>query len=110
VKRYEALVIIKQTVREDQLKDVIDKVSAEITAAGGKVETVQKMDRKPFSRIADRKQTAGFYTNFIFEAPAPAVAQLRHKLGQNEDVFRAIFTEAAPPSQQQPEALAAGKA
>ena len=107
MKRYEALVIIKQTVREDQLKDVIDKVSADITAAGGKVETVQKMDRKPFSRIADRKQTAGFYTNFIFEAPAQAVATLRHKLGGQEDVFRAIFTEAAPA---QPQEALAGKA
>ena len=79
VKRYEALVIIKQSVREDQLKDVIDKVSSDITSAGGKVETVQKMDRKPFSRIADRKQTSGFYTNFIFEAAPSAVSALRQK-------------------------------
>ena len=109
MKRYEALVIIKQTVREDQLKDVIDKVSGEITAAGGKVETVQKMDRKPFSRVADRKQTAGFYTNFIFEAPTKVIAPLRHKLALNEDIFRAIFTDAAP-AQPQQEVLAAGKA
>ena len=100
MKRYEALVIINQAVREDQLKDAIDKVSGEITSAGGKVETVQKMDRKPFSRIADRKQTAGFYANFIFEAPPKAIAPLRHKLAGNEEVFRAIFTEAAPPPQE----------
>jgi ribosomal protein S6 len=108
VKRYEALVIINQAVREDQLKDVIDKVSGEITSAGGKVETVQKMDRKPFSRIADRKQTAGFYTNFIFEAPPKALAQLRHKLAANEEVFRAIFTAAAAITP--PEAATAAKA
>jgi small subunit ribosomal protein S6 len=106
VKRYEALVIIKQTVREDQLKDVIDKVSSEITSAGGKVETVQKMDRKPFSRVADRKQTAGFYTNFIFEAPPTVIGPLRHKLALNEDIFRVIFTEAPAPV----EAATAGKA
>ena len=106
MKRYEALVIIKQSVREDQLKDVIDKVSGEITSAGGKVETVQKMDRKPFTRIADRKQTAGFYTNFIFEAPPATISPLRHKLALNDDVFRAIFTDAPAPV----ETAAAGKA
>ena len=108
MKRYEGLVIVKQTVRDDQLKDVIDKVSAEITAAGGKVETVQKMDRRPFSRVADRKQTAGFYTNFIFEAPPTTVTQVRHKLALNDDVFRAIFTEASAP--QEAASVVAGKA
>lgn len=97
MKRYEGLVIIKQTVRDDQLKDVIDKISAEISHAGGKVETVQKMDRRAFSRVADRKNPSGFYTNIIFEAPPATVNQVRHRLAMNEDVFRAVFTEAAAP-------------
>ena len=99
MKRYEGLVILKHTVRDDQVKDVIDKVSSEISGAGGKVETVQKMDRRPFSRVADRKQPSGFYTNFIFEAPPQAVAQLRHKLATNDEIFRALFTEAAAPQE-----------
>lgn len=95
MKRYEGLIILKQTVRDDQLKDVIDKVSAEITHAGGKVETVQKMDRRAFTRVADRKNPSGFYTNFIFEAPPSTINQVRHRLAQNEDVFRALFSEAS---------------
>ncbi len=54
------------------MKDSIDKISTEITTAGGKVETVQKMDKKSFSRVADKKHNAGFYVNIIFES-LPAV-------------------------------------
>ena len=36
--------------------------SAAITAAGGRVETVQKMDKKSFVRVADKKHNAGFTT------------------------------------------------
>ena len=34
--------------KEEGVKDALDKISAEIAAAGGKVETVQKMERKAF--------------------------------------------------------------
>ena len=67
MKRYEGLFILNTAGKEETLKDTIDKISAEITAAGGKVETVQKMDKKPFARVADRKHTAGFYVNYVFE-------------------------------------------
>ncbi len=97
MKRYEGLIILKHTVKEESIKDIIDKISSEITTAGGKVKTVQKMDKRNFSRVADKKYTAGFYVNFIFEAPSTTVAQLRTRLTLNEDVFRSLFTVAPPP-------------
>jgi len=51
VKRYEGLFILNSAGKEETLKDTIDKISSEISAAGGKVETVQKMDKKQFSRV-----------------------------------------------------------
>ncbi len=98
MKRYEGLFILNTTAKEDGIKDSIDKISAEITSAGGKVETVQKMDKKNFSRVADKKYTAGFYVNIIFQCPESATAQLRHRLGMNEEIFRTLFT-IAPPAQ-----------
>jgi len=97
VKRYEGLFILNTAGKEETLKDAIDKISADITAAGAKVETVQKMDKKTFSRVADKKFTAGFYLNVIFESDAAAVAQLRHRFAGNEDVFRVLFTLAPLP-------------
>lgn len=83
--------------KEEGIKDVLDKISAEITATGGKVETVQKMDKKAFSRIADKKYTSGFYANVIFNGTPSVVAQLQSKFALNEDVFRTLFTEFKEP-------------
>ncbi len=94
MKRYEGLFILNTTGKEEGIKDIIDAVSNDITAAGGKVETVQKMDKRPFARVADKRNTSGFYTNIIFEAGSATVNQLRTKFAMNSDVFRVLFTEA----------------
>ena len=94
MKRYEGLFILNTAGKEEGIKDIIDVISADITAAGGKVETVQKMDKRAFARIADKRFQSGFYANVIFEAGPATVAQLRQKFGLNQDVFRVLFTEA----------------
>ena len=50
------------------------------TSAGGKVETVQKMDKKNFARVADKKYSAGFYANVIFTGTPAIVTQLQHQV------------------------------
>lgn len=83
--------------REEGVKDTLDLISNEIVAAGGKVETVQKMDRKNFMRVADKKHNAGFYANVIFTGTPTIVSQLRHKLALNEEIFRVLFTLSPEP-------------
>ena len=97
MKRYEGLFILNISGKEDGVKDTLDKVSADITAAGGKVETVQKMDKKSFSRIADKKFTAGFYANIIFNGTPAIIEQLQSKFSLNEEVFRVLFTLSPEP-------------
>lgn len=94
MKRYEGLFILDTTGKEEGIKDAIDKISSEITSAGGKVETVQKMDKKPFARVADKKYNAGFYVNVIFESDPKNLDSLKHKFALNGDVFRVLFTNA----------------
>lgn len=94
MKRYEGLFIFETAGKEESIKDAIDKVSSEITTAGGKVETVQKMDKKNFSRVADKKHNSGFYVNVIFEIEPTALNQLKHRFTVNEEVFRVMFTAA----------------
>ncbi len=97
MKRYEGLFILNTSGKEDGVKELIDKISAEITALGGQIETVQKMDKRNFARVADKRHTAGFYVNIIFRA-APAVAvQLQSRFALSEEVLRTIFTIAPPP-------------
>ena len=97
MKRYEGLFILNMSGKEDGVKDTLDKISSEIAAAGGTVETVQKMDRKSFVRVADNKHSAGFYANVIFTGTPAIVSQLRHKLALKEEIFRALFTLAPEP-------------
>jgi ribosomal protein S6 len=93
MKRYEGLFILNPSGKEEGVKDVLDKISSEISAAGGKVETVQKMDRKAFARVADKKNSAGFYANVIFNSTPAVIAALQNKFLLNSDVFRVLFTE-----------------
>ena len=97
MKRYEGLFILNISGKEEGIKETLDKVSADIAAAGGKVETVQKMDKKSFSRVADKKFTAGFYANIIFNATPDVVAQIQGKFALNDEVFRVLFTLAPEP-------------
>jgi ribosomal protein S6 len=94
VKRYEALFILNTAGKEEGVKEVIDHITADIAAVGGKVETVQKMDKRQFTRTANRKFQSGFYVNFIFQSDPGALAGLRGKFRLNDDVFRVVFTEA----------------
>jgi ribosomal protein S6 len=97
MKRYEGLFILNTAGREDGVKDTLDRISLEISAAGGKVETVQKMDRKHFARVSDKKHNAGFYANVIFNGAPDIISQLNTKFSLNEEVFRVMFTESPEP-------------
>jgi ribosomal protein S6 len=88
---------LNTAAREEGVKDVIDKLSAEITSAGGKVETVQKMDKRNFVRVADKKHNSGHYVNVIFESLPAVLPQLQSRFALSDDVFRVLFTEAAAP-------------
>ncbi|MBE0544011.1 MAG: 30S ribosomal protein S6 [Verrucomicrobia bacterium] len=97
MKRYEGLFVLNTAGKEEGIKEAIDKISAEIVSAGGQVETVQKMDRKSFMRVADKKHTAGYYVNVIFSMAPAAIAQVRNRFAANEEVFRVLFTHAPEP-------------
>jgi small subunit ribosomal protein S6 len=92
MKKYEGLFILNLNGKEEGVKDALDKISTEITAAGGKIETVQKMEKKAFARIADKRHSSGFYANVIFAGSPTIVAQLQKKFSLNEEVFRVLFT------------------
>jgi ribosomal protein S6 len=97
VKKYEGLFILNAAGKEETINEAIDKISAEIESAGGKVETVQKMEKKNFSRVANKKHSSGFYVNVVFESQPAAVNQLKSRFGLNADVFRVLISVAPTP-------------
>ena len=97
MKRYEGLFILNLSGKEEGVKDALDKISTDITAVGGRVETVQKMEKKAFARIADKKHSAGFYANVIFSGTPAIIKHLHAKFSLNDEVFRVLFTESPEP-------------
>jgi len=97
MKRYEGLFILNTAGREEGVKGVLDKISAEISAAGGKVDAVQKMERKTFARVADKRHNGGFYANVVFSGTPAIIGQLNSKFALNEEVFRVLFTQSPEP-------------
>ncbi len=91
--KYEGLFIF-ESADEDATKVLLDKVQKEIEAVGGQIETVQKMGHRPLARTTT-KRTAGFYANYIFEAPPQAIKALDAKMHLENGVFRWQFTRAA---------------
>ena len=92
MKKYEGLFILNLSGKEEGVKDALDKISTDITAAGGKIETVQKMEKKAFARIADKRHSSGFYANVIFAGTPTIVSQLTKKFSLNDEIFRVLFT------------------
>lgn len=97
MKRYEGLFILNLAGKEEGLNEVVDRLQADLVAAGGQVEAVQKMEKKPFARVADRRVPAGHYVNFIFAASTSAVATLNDKFRHAGDVYRCFISEAPRP-------------
>lgn len=98
MKRYEGLFILDLTGKEDGFNEAVDRVKAVITEAGAKVETVQKMEKKQFARVTDKKLTGGFYVNFIFELAPAAVAALHAKFKLINEVYRVSIVHATAPA------------
>ena len=94
MKKYEGLFILNTAGKEEGIKEMIDRISAEITASGGKGETVQKMDKRPFARVANKRFSSGYYVNVIFELEPALLSQLKHRFALNDEVFRVLFTVA----------------
>jgi ribosomal protein S6 len=107
VNKYEGLFILNTAGKEEGVKEMIDRLSEEIGKAGGKVETVQKMDKRAFARVADKRHNSGYYVNVIFDAPPETITQMRSRFGMIDDVFRVTFTKAAPKKAAAEPALAA---
>ena len=95
MKRYEGLFILDLTGKEEGLNEAVDKVKSIIVDSGAKVETVQKMDKKSFARVTDKKVTGGHFVNVVFEATPTVMTALQSKFVHVPEVYRVQFGAAS---------------
>jgi len=51
-RHYEALIVLNTQAKEDNVKEMIERLESEFEKEGAKVEQVQKMDKRHFSYAA----------------------------------------------------------
>ena len=100
-RHYEALLVLNTQAKEDNVKEMIERLESEFEKEGAHVEQVQKMDKRHFSYVAGSLD-AGHYVNFILNADPRLILRLRTKFKLDPDVYRQHYqlleenTEKAP--------------
>ncbi len=92
MRNYEGLFILDMRAGEAAVEEIIARIEADMKAAGARVESVQRLDRRRFERVAG-KVDHGFYVNFRFEADPASVDQIHQKFALNPSVFRTFFLQ-----------------
>lgn len=90
MRTYEGLFILNTAGKEESAKDLVEKVEKDIQSVGGKTVKIERMDKRPFARVAQHMDS-GYYVNFVFEMAPEKLTVLREKFKLDEDVFRVMF-------------------
>jgi small subunit ribosomal protein S6 len=77
-RRYEALLVLNTKGKEESANELIETIEKQMKAAGVEVEQVQRLEKRHFAYLS-RKQTAGYYVNFIIHATPQQIDDLRAK-------------------------------
>jgi len=97
VRRYELMLVFRPDAPDERLSAIIDRTTRQITAAGGQIVKVAPWGRRRLAYPIDR-QREGSYHIVVFEAPAPALAELERSLLITEEVLRHLVVRQERPA------------
>ena len=97
MKQYEGLFILDTQDSAEGVDAIIKALGELIDSSGGKVLNEQKMDRRSFARVANKKNSGGFYVNLVFEMEPGGLEEFRAVLRKRPEVFRVQITLANAP-------------
>lgn len=89
--RYEAMVILPETLTEDEIEQGLERLTAKVNELGGKAGKASRMGRKTFARPMN-KQTIGEYALLRFEIDGQKITPLQEELKLDDAIFRIQFT------------------
>ena len=92
MKQYELLVVFKPNADSEEVDKLIEKVSADAEALGGKTDSVDKIGRKKLAYEIQNFRD-GFFANMIISLPAEKVAEFKRQLRLNDSILRTMFLE-----------------
>ena len=106
--RYEALLVLNTQVREDTVKEIVDRLESEFQKEGAQIEQVQKMEKREFSYVAGPLDS-GYYVNFVFNADPQLITKLRSKFKLDPEVYRQNYQRLPEMKEKPSKKLAKGK-
>ena len=97
MRRYELMLVFRPDAPDERLSAIIDRTTRQLTAAGGQIVKVAPWGRRRLAYPIDR-QREGSYHIILFEAPAPAIAELERSLLITEEVLRHLVVRQERPA------------
>ena len=98
MKQYEGLFILDTQDSAEGVDALIKALDELINSSGGKVLNEQKMDRRSFARVANKKNSGGFFLNLVFEMEPGGLKEFSAALRKRPEVFRVQITLANAPA------------
>jgi small subunit ribosomal protein S6 len=96
MRRYELMLVLRPDVPDDRSQALIDRTTRQIVADGGQIVKVAPWGRRRLAYPIDRYRE-GSYHIVLFDAPAPAIAELERGLLITEEVLRHLVTRVERP-------------
>ena len=96
MRHYEGLFILDTVGTTESADDIIKAIGELIAKGGGKVTGEQKLDRRGFARIADKKHSGGFYVSLMFDMEPEVLGEFKTTLGKRGGIFRVQITLTVP--------------
>jgi small subunit ribosomal protein S6 len=107
-RHYEALLVLNTQAKEDNVKEMIERLESEFKKEGAHVEQVQKMDKRHFSYMAGALDS-GYFVNFILNTDPQSIARLRSKFKLDPDVYRQHYQRLEEKKEKTPKKVAKAK-
>jgi len=93
VNKYEAMIILPETIKDEEFEGKLDQVAEEIEKLGGKVASKTRLGKRTFARQMQKKD-AGYYAIVSFVIGSDQIPALLARYKLNEDVFRVQIVRA----------------
>ncbi len=87
MKKYEAMVIFRENLKDTDWDGAVEAVRGEIEKLGGKVTSSTRLGKRDFARPM-QKQQSGHYGLIAFQLDGDKVSALQARLKLDEKVFR----------------------
>jgi len=87
LKKYDAILIFPNSLKDEALTKALDRVKEEVTRLSGEVLSSKVVGRRQFARPM-KKRESGQYAKMCMNLPPDNVSGLMARLKLNNDVFR----------------------